>query len=274
MRLTWSAVSVACLLINAVMFAPAHGAVVLSFDFEEGSDGATATGANSVLDSSGNGLNGTPIGGPVYRLRNGSLGLSFDGSNDRIAVADDPALALTQSLSIEAHIEVASLSSTQQHIVFRGDGRGGLDPYTLNLRSDGVLRFQIQNELNQGATVRSTDPVALNERLHVIGTLNDATDEMQLFVNGQLVGTNTTSIRPFGQLDASANPGLGIGSRQDGSDDFFIGFIDNVRIHNDVVGVPEPSMSGLLAVTTMGTIAVGRIRRRRSGTQSQLQDRS
>lgn len=264
MSLVPPTVFAACLLINMLAFTPVHAAVIASFDFDEGSDGAIATGANSILDASGNGLAGTPIGGPVYRQFNGSLGLEFDGTDDRIVIADDSLFALTQSLSIEAQIRVTAFSSTQQHILFRGDSRGGLDPYTLNLRADGVLRFQIQNELDQGATVRSDNPVPLNQVLHVVGTLNDATDEMQLFINGQLVGTNSTTIRPFATLDSTQNAGLAIGSRQDGSDDFFIGIIDGVRIHDEVIGVPEPSVPGLLSVTTIGIVAAGRFRRRRS----------
>ncbi len=237
----------------------AEADVIASYQFEEGTIDTIASGADSVVDSSGNGLNGSPIGDPVYRNVGGSQGLEFDG-DDRIFIADDPLFALTQSLTIEAMIRINALSTTKQIILFRGDSRGGLDPYTFNIRADGVLRFQIQNELNEGATVRSPDPLPLGEYLHVAGTLNDATDEMKLFVNGQLVATTITSRRPFGTLDTSTNPGLGIGSRQDGSDDYFNGIIDNLRIHNVAIAVPEPSSTCFLAATFLGWLSLTRRR--------------
>ena len=78
--------------------------------FEEGSSNMAATGANTILDSSGNNLNGTPIGGPVYRSsvaenpipltgQPNRLSLDFNGTNQRIFIPDNPLFALTHSLT-------------------------------------------------------------------------------------------------------------------------------------------------------------------------------
>lgn len=233
--------------------------LVASYQFEEGADGATATGANSILDSSGNGLHGTPINGPVYREIGGSLAMEFNGSDDRIFVGDDPLFEITQSLTLEATIRVDAITGSQQRIIFRGDSLPGLEPYELNIRGDGRLRFAIKDDQDNQARVLSPNAVPVGQLIHVAGTLDDATGEMNLYLNRQRVATLTTNLRPFGQLDQSQNPGLGIGSRQDGSDDYFGGLIDDVRIYSTVVAIPEPSGVGLCLASLLA-IAAGRKR--------------
>jgi len=56
-----------------LIYANKNGNVVVDSDlvawwkFDEGTPNATATVANSIIDSSGNGYHGTPYGSPVYR---------------------------------------------------------------------------------------------------------------------------------------------------------------------------------------------------------------
>ena len=54
--------------------------------FEEGTPGATASGAEPIIDSSANNLHGTATGGPTYQggliSGTGTTGLRFDGVND------------------------------------------------------------------------------------------------------------------------------------------------------------------------------------------------
>ncbi len=46
---------------------PQPAGVVAYWRFEEGTANAAAAGADSIVDSSGHGLSGTPIGGPTYK---------------------------------------------------------------------------------------------------------------------------------------------------------------------------------------------------------------
>ena len=67
---------------------------------------------------------------------------SFDGVDDRVVVADDPSLQLTKSMTIEGWVQVDSFPDAQQNhapILFRGDDRGGLDPYVLTAKYDGSI---------------------------------------------------------------------------------------------------------------------------------------
>jgi hypothetical protein len=95
-----------------------------------------------------------------------------------------------------------------------------------------------------------------NQWFHVAGTLDDATGNMKLYVNGNLVASTTTSIRPLGALDPAYSPGLSIGCDDTGQyGEHFNGWLDEVRLSDVALDpsqflVPEPSafaLSGLAA---------------------------
>lgn len=252
-----------CVFTMLTIFAASSSAdIVMQFDFSEGVDGQIASGSDSILDSSGNGLHGTPVNGPIYRNMNDFMALQFDGTS-RIFVADAPPFQISGSLSLEAMIRLdtyTNANGTKQLIIFRGDNRGGLDPFQLDVRADGRLRFTVTDSDNLSTAVSSPGVVPLNELLHVAGTLDDATGLMNLYINGDLVNTLHTDRRPFAMLDPDRNPGIGIGSRQDGGDDFFHGLIGNVRIHNSAIAIPEPGFGFPLALAVLG---LGTLRRNR-----------
>ncbi len=205
----------------------------------KGRRGAAAAGANAILDSSGNGLNGTPIGGPTYQtdvaanpipqtVAANNLSLKFTGNNQFVAVPDDQLFQLTHSLTLEAYVKPTLFNGAEQ-IVFRGDDRGGLDPYYLEIGGGG-LAFVIESDNN---VVYVADRSIFNVQgswVHVAGTLDDATGTMSLYLNGILVASAVTSVRPLGPL-TGPNPGIGIGSTQSTTyGGYFTGLIDEVRI--------------------------------------------
>lgn len=260
--------------------------------FEDGDAGQAATGSGSLLDVSGHNLNGTPINGPVF---SGSVpgstvpltgeknlrSLSFNGTSQRVFVPDNAAFALTQSLTLEAYVNVRSVSdSWPRYILFRGDDRAGTDPYALDVYKDGngdtFLRFFVTG--TQKTIVAAPLP-AYSTWVHVAGTLDDASGKMSLFIDGELANSITTSERPFGPLLSDRRPGLGIGSLQSNVNpwQYFDGLIDEVRISDTAlspsqflnagpVPVPLPSaawMSGLGVGGLMLCSALRRIRRPR-----------
>jgi len=212
--------------------ASASGATVAYYRFEEGTTGSAASGSNTILDSSGNGINGTPFNGPVYSasvaanpvpvvaLPN-AHSLSFNGTNQRVFVPNVPALSLTHSLTLEADIDADSIQpgNADGNIIFRGDDGGGNDPYRLTFTSDGLgnnsVFFEVEASGITTATVSA--PVPLHQWTHVAGTLDDATGAMKIYVNGVLQQSITTTVRPF-EILFGANPGIGIGALQSGSD--------------------------------------------------------
>ncbi len=119
-------------------------------------------------------------------------------------------------------------------IIFRGDDRGALDPYTLSIIPSGQLQFQVTNASNLSASLVSPAALPMGVYLRVTGSLDDVTGTQRLFVNGTLVASQVTTIRPFSQLSASENPGVGIGNVQSANySEYFNGVIDEVNIRDD-----------------------------------------
>jgi len=154
---------------------------------------------------------------------------------------DSPVFALTHSLSIScwAHPRAYSnplATSPQSQIVFRGDDRSGLDPYQLTLSRSGYFAFGVSS-LGE-MTVLHT-PAKLNSWVHLLGTLDDATGEMRLYVNGKLLAETKTTVRPFGALDPGYHPGIGIGNTQFPQGGVhrqpFDGLVRDIRIYDEAV---------------------------------------
>lgn len=124
----------------------AAGSGTVAYYRLEGTPGTAASGSGTIIDSSGNGLNGTAVNGPVYSssvpanfvpsngLADGSS-LSFDGTSQQVIVPDSPSLQLTKSLTLEAYVLAEPLvsGSLDGNIIFRGDNTAGFDPYRLTI---------------------------------------------------------------------------------------------------------------------------------------------
>jgi hypothetical protein len=136
----------------------------------EGTPGSAASGAGSIVDLSGNSLNGTPANGPTYSSDvppwAGAIGstssLFYSDLNTRVFVPDAPILQLTHSLTIEASIKTEPLpggGGGAGEILFRGDNRPGPDPYCLEIQPGNVLYFQIDNATGQNAALSYALPI-------------------------------------------------------------------------------------------------------------------
>lgn len=223
------ALAAACAL--APLASPA--ATVAYYQWENGTAGERAHGKGSLLDSSGNGLNGDPSGGLRYASSDNpgsTLALHFNGRDGRVWIKDNPLFELTHSLTLEAYLYISDF----RHggiVLIRSDSRYDIDPYYLLLVGDGILQFSVQGP-GLGSYIRTPDPLPLNQWVHVAGTLDDATGQQALYVNGTLVASTTTAARPRQKLKRSLHAGIGIGAAIEGSPDqyYFKGSIDDVRI--------------------------------------------
>jgi hypothetical protein len=217
----------------ALAVRPAADPCVAWWRFQHGVTNHPAADHQVIEDSSGNDLHGLAFGGPRFRrvkLPGSSLALEFDGGeHQRVFVPDDEAFELTGGLTLEAYVKVERRPGFASQIVFRGDARGGLDPWFLRLCDDGRVVFVVTNDRNEASEVKSPDPLPLQTWLHVAGTLDDATGEQLLFVDGMEVARTRTAIRPFAVLGGEA-PGIGIGNLAYGGNQGFCGAIDEVRI--------------------------------------------
>ncbi len=251
-------------LLPAVIFGlqfRAQAATVGWWRFEEGAPGTAAV--NPVLDSSGHGLSATPTGGPTFSSDvsplAGGIGstrsMHFDGYNTGLFVPDQSMLQLS-SLTIEAFFKSEPMlpgTGGGADLLVRGDNRPGLDPYRITLNQPGNgLVFQIQDGADNVARLDYTVP--FDQWIYVAGTFDAASGRMDLYINGQLVNSTITSIRPLLPLDPFYSPGLGIGSDPTGQyGEHLNGWLDEVRLSDRALSpqellIPEPGTLSLLGL--------------------------
>lgn len=182
--------------------------------------------------------NATLYNGTTYAAGKVGQAFSFDGVNDRAQLTDADSLKFTASMTIEGWIRVNALPTTTNFgtILFRGDSRGGLDPYSLVILPDGRMRFEVDG--GQGAADLRA-PVPLGQLIHVAATLDDATGSMKLYENGAVVAQLVTAIRPFRDLDPTQNPGIGIGNANSTYNVPLNGLIDELSVYNRALAVGE-----------------------------------
>jgi hypothetical protein len=157
------------------------------------------------------------------------------GTFTGIQIADRPAYALTNSLTIEGWIRPRG----DGYLIFwRGDNRPGTDPYYLSMQANNTLRFGICDANGTGAFVETT--VNYFAWTHVAATLDGAAGTLNIYTNGVLAAQTATAIRPFGDLLPDQSPGVGIGNLNDGGNNFpFFGDIDEIGLYNRALSAGE-----------------------------------
>ena len=185
---------------------------------------------NGAVDRAG-GHNGSLSGGADYK--SGPFGKAFDfnGKDGVVRVPDSDGLKFTGSFTITAWVVVRSPVQNER-IVFRGDDRGGLDPYGLGVNPDGNCYFQIDNAKNETSIVKA--PIPTGRWVYVCASLDDASGILTLAFNNKIAAQAVTNIRPFRDLDPAQNPGFAIGNTQNpgGCNEPFNGLIDEVKLYD------------------------------------------
>ena len=187
------------------------------------------------------GNNGTVFGNVTYVTGVVGQAYSFDGANGTVAIPDASNLKITGSLTIDARIYVKAFPPSGQNygmILFRGDQRIAYDAYFVGVTPSGTLSFAIQNS-DPNTNSGLQPPIATGKWIHVTASLDGNTGLQSVYYDGKLVAQTTTNIRPLGDLDPSQLPGLAIGNSsgypQGGFNYTFNGYIDEVKVYNQVV---------------------------------------
>jgi subtilisin family serine protease/subtilisin-like proprotein convertase family protein len=163
-----------------------------------------------------------------------------------INVPDVPALQLTRSLSIEGWVFVTNPPSGPGEIIFRGDVRGGLDPYFLDVEPrggfpTGCLQFGIEDAFGGYTFIACGTPIG--NWAHLAATLEDSSGSMRIYTNGVLAVQTTTAVRPLGPLDPNSQPGVGIGNHSSQPtapwDYPFRGRVDELSVYQRAISASE-----------------------------------
>jgi len=204
---------------------------IAHWQFDE-SSGTTAT------DSSGNNNTGTLVNGPTWIPGRIGNGLSFDGVNDSMSVADSTSLRLGTTMTVSTWVSVRANVADWVRLV--GKGSSSDRNYGLWREWDGDLLFQIYsqgaasacnfwNNLGAGS---STNIAAGSGWHHVLATYDGTTGNM--YVDGTQAYSGACTITPA----ASADP-LTVGYA--GFHTYLNGLLDDVRLYNRALSASEIS---------------------------------
>jgi Tol biopolymer transport system component len=179
---------------------------------------------SSVIDSSGNGNNGTATGTSIVSGLFGNA-RSFNGtSSDYIAVPNSSTLSLPVSFTVEAWIRIPRIPSDYKAIIAKREDHVGswTENYGLYVTPSGTIRFQFtQNSIN--GFLDSQTGVGDGNWHHVAGTYDGSV--MKVYVDRNLSGSMSRSRGP----DVNSMS-ITIGRIQVAY--FLEGTIDEVRLSN------------------------------------------
>ena len=141
-------------------------------------------------------------------------GLDLDGKHGGLLMPDLPALALTDALTVSVWVYLRAYvkEGPGAQILFRGDDRSGLDPYTLTVRSDGTVAFAV-NDAKNGVD-QATAPIPLKKWVHLTASFDTAGGELKLWLDDRCAKTEPALHQPLKTLSKKDAPGLGVGNVQ------------------------------------------------------------
>ena len=177
---------------------------------------------------------------------------NFDGTDDRISVANNANLNMTSNLTIEAWIKPTRLDVSYQGIVTKALGNYGYHFMTFA----GSYINKIGPHARMGGVWNSTcvsPALALNKWNYVAWTYNSSVGSKCY------VGTEYTTNGNTGAISYESDDNLYIGFGRYGSQ-WFNGYIDNVRIYGATIPTSEIKdhyYSGLNDLLAKGVITAG-----------------
>lgn len=145
-------------------------------------------GENNGIDSSDNGNTGTLDGELGFASGKVGQAFSFDGSDDRLRVSDNPNSAPTGALTIDVWAKPA-VTNSQRFLVFKYDNSldNGRSNY-LNTDATGAkIQFTVYETPGTANTRRIETTAAVvtaNFFTHVAETIDTATQTAHIYING------------------------------------------------------------------------------------------
>jgi parallel beta-helix repeat protein len=210
---------------NKAIYEPNTTGLVGYWKMDEASWNGTI---GEVVDSSGNGNNGTAMNG-ANTTGFGMFGRAgeFDGEDDYVDCGNNESLDITSTITIEAWINFQVGGSYQPRILSKGPDGAGYELLTTSTNADRNLEFRIA----PGQIISSTSLKA-GLWYHVAAIYDGSM--IQLMINGELDISKEAS----GTLQQS-NDNLCIGQKSQYSFDKFKGIIDEVGIYNRTLSAEE-----------------------------------
>ena len=219
---------------NPVTITSKNG-LMAAYGFEE-------VGDTTVVDASGNGNHGTIK--EAVSVPNGHNGkaLKFDGVNDWVTVNDSESLDFSTGMTLEAWVYPQLLTNGGKTVILKE--APGSEVYSLYASEDVNRPTSYFNDGNyQG--VAGLNPLPLNQWTHLVATYDR--QYQRLYVNGKEVANSKQN----GLIQQSTSV-----LRMGGNslwDEYFQGYIDEVRIYNRALTPAEVSYTMATSVSVSNT---------------------
>lgn len=178
--------------------------------------------ANEVVNSASNAYHGVASGGAQTQVstplpaRNGNPGTcrygAFDGNNDYVQIAHNPALSLSSQVTVSAWVYPRSYPSSDLKTIVSKDTN-----YEFHLNPSGHVYWWWS-----ASTLTSSSAVPLNQWSHIAITYRSGAQ--RIYINGVLRGSSSFN----GNMPTNADP-LYIGRDLTGRN--WDGYIDEVRVY-------------------------------------------
>ncbi|MFH1724442.1 MAG: LamG-like jellyroll fold domain-containing protein, partial [Elusimicrobiota bacterium] len=212
---------------------PADEHTVALWHFDEGA-------GDVVHDASGNGNDGSILGGATWTQGKLGYALDYDGADDFVEVPDSQSLSLSDAITIEFWIYPDAVSI--DHHIYGVHSSCSYHPWLIGSWYDGNLVFRINDSPLYTPSGTFGTP---NKWYHVAATF-DVAEGMKVYVDGVLVAQNGYSA-PICQASGDSHR---IAARFSSPDaNIFDGLIDEMRISDVARTANEIALSAGLEDT-------------------------
>ena len=230
-------------------------------------DETTAIHGTTLADSSGYGNTGTLStgDGALEKSVAGKLGrgLSFDGVDDYVSVADDSVLDVAGNTTISFWFKRSTIFGTIQYLIGKG-GNNEYSPYSIGFGTDNKLNFLQTSSAGTGwaTLILNAGSAVIDTNWHFVVVRNNGI-VAEIYLDNVLIGTDATPAITLWNNSAvvsigcETRPSNGVAGR------FFNGLIDDPRIYSRALSATEiaqmynSTKDGYLGNIKMSTGLVG-----------------
>jgi hypothetical protein len=189
----------------------------------------------NLSDISRNNNNGILTNGPVFSSANGG-NLFFDGTDDFISVSSSTSLNPTGAISLCAFVNVSNVYANYGPIIFKQNNyTSSYEQYSLSISTAGRFGVTITGTDRAQKAVNSGVTDFRNTRSYVVGVISTITDDLKIYVNGNLLGVNSTFTSTFD----TSNNNVVLGAMTTIYPGYINGRIFNASIYNRALSATE-----------------------------------
>ncbi len=185
-------------------------------------------------DISGNNLNGTIIGSPVFVTDRSGItnsALEFNGNIANRIEVNDNALLHPASVTIAAWVQLNNLSGLKS-FVDKPMGTSFMDSWHFGTEGSNYSSWHFNSPTNQNPFSQVTAPATTGQWHYMVNTFDNVTKEHKLYIDGVLK-TSILFNSTIGYDNSKMYIGAGI---ENGNLDFSMnGILDEIKIYNGVL---------------------------------------